>query len=82
MTDDSRTNPERPTGDARARPQTGDGRSSDPEERLGDPDRTRDRSDRARRKDPPRTTHGWLTMPEFGAAGSGGAEYEQGPETD
>ena len=28
------------------------------------------------------TTDGWLTVPEFGAAGSGGAEYEPGPDSD
>lgn len=27
----------------------------------------------------PHTTWRWLTAPEFGAAGSGGAEYEPGP---
>ena len=26
--------------------------------------------------EPPRTTTGWLTVPKFGAAGSGGLEYE------
>ena len=35
------------------------------------------------RQDPPRTTtFGWLTAPKFGAAGSGGAELEPGPERD
>lgn len=33
--------------------------------------------------DPPRTTTGkWFTAPKFGSAGSGGAEYEPGPERD
>jgi hypothetical protein len=32
---------------------------------------------------PPRTTSlGWLTVPKFGSAGSGGAELEPGPERD
>jgi len=32
---------------------------------------------------PPRTTtFGWLTVPKFGAAGSGGLELEPGPEAD
>ncbi len=32
---------------------------------------------------PPRTTtDGWLTVPKFGSAGSGGAELEPGPERD
>ncbi len=30
---------------------------------------------------PPRTTSkGWFTAPKFGSAGSGGAEFEPGPE--
>ena len=31
---------------------------------------------------PPRTTTGNVTSPKFGAAGSGGAELEPGPERD
>ncbi len=31
---------------------------------------------------PPRTTKGGITAPKFGSAGSGGAEYEPGPERD
>ncbi len=31
---------------------------------------------------PPRTTSGGITSPKFGAAGSGGAELEPGPERD
>ena len=31
---------------------------------------------------PPRTTTGKVTSPKFGAAGSGGAELEPGPEKD
>lgn len=31
---------------------------------------------------PPHTTRGKFTAPKFGAAGSGGAEYEPGPEKD
>ena len=57
-----------------------------------DPERRREKEaqDAARRTeeadrlrfDPPRTTEGWLTTPKFGAAGSGGAEYEPGEEKD
>jgi hypothetical protein len=31
---------------------------------------------------PPRTTWGKFTAPKFGSAGSGGAEFEPGPERD
>jgi len=31
---------------------------------------------------PPRTTRGFFTSPKFGSAGSGGAEFEPGPERD
>ena len=31
---------------------------------------------------PPRTTTGKFTAPKFGSAGSGGAEFEPGPERD
>ena len=31
---------------------------------------------------PPRTTRGIFTAPKFGSAGSGGAEFEPGPERD
>lgn len=31
---------------------------------------------------PPRTTRGKFTAPKFGSAGSGGAEFEPGPERD
>ena len=31
---------------------------------------------------PPRTTKGKFTAPKFGSAGSGGAEFEPGPERD
>ena len=35
----------------------------------------------APRPNPPRTTTGrWFTAPMFGSAGSGGAEFEPGPE--
>jgi len=47
------------------------------------PDEERPEGDDPLHPNPPRTTtDGWLTAPEFGAAGSGGAEYEPGPETD
>ena len=31
---------------------------------------------------PPRTSSGFFTAPKFGSAGSGGAEFEPGPERD
>jgi hypothetical protein len=41
------------------------------------------RDDEAIERNPPRTTTGgWFTAPKFGAAGSGGAELEPGPERD
>ncbi len=33
-------------------------------------------------QNPPRTTRGDFTAPKFGSAGSGGAEFEPGPERD
>ena len=33
-------------------------------------------------QNPPRTTRGIFTAPKFGSAGSGGAEFEPGPERD
>lgn len=33
-------------------------------------------------QNPPRTTRGGITSPKFGSAGSGGAEFEPGPERD
>jgi len=33
-------------------------------------------------QNPPRTTSGFFTAPKFGSAGSGGAEFEPGPERD
>ena len=33
-------------------------------------------------QNPPRTTRGNFTAPKFGSAGSGGAEFEPGPERD
>ena len=67
-------------------------RPSDTEELVGDtpasdklagseqrvqPSETDTRSEGA---NPPRTTTGKLTAPKFGSAGSGGAEFEPGPE--
>ena len=41
------------------------------------------RGDEVVKPNPPRTTTGgWLTVPKFGSAGSGGAELEPGPERD
>lgn len=33
-------------------------------------------------ENPPHTTSGKMTSPKFGSAGSGGAEFEPGPEKD
>lgn len=41
-----------------------------------------DELDPGEEPNPPRTTNGWFTAPKFGAAGSGGAEIEPGPEKD
>ncbi len=82
MPEGSGSDPERPARDADHRRHSEDGRSPDSQERLEDPDSRRDEVDRPHQKNPPRTTRGWFTAPEFGSAGSGGAEYEQGPETD
>jgi hypothetical protein len=38
--------------------------------------------DRPDEPNPPRTTRGNFTAPKFGSAGSGGAEFEPGPERD
>jgi len=40
---------------------------------------SRSASDRERHE-APHTTSGGITAPKFGSAGSGGAEYEKGPE--
>ena len=82
MPEGSRRDSERPARDADQRLHGEDGRPLDPHERVADPDSARDEADRLHQKNPPRTTQGWFTAPEFGSAGSGGAEYEQGPETD
>lgn len=39
-------------------------------------------SERIEEREPPYTTRGILTSPKFGAAGSGGLEYERPPEAD
>jgi hypothetical protein len=82
MTEDSERDPEGTDGHADARSHDVDGGSAAGEGEHTDSDAPRDQSDRPRHPNPPRTTRGWFTAPEFGAAGSGGAEYEQGPETD
>ena len=38
--------------------------------------------DSGEEQNPPRTTRGNFTAPKFGSAGSGGAEFEPGPERD
>ena len=45
-------------------------------------DRKASESDSAEEPNPPRTTSGNITSPKFGSAGSGGAEFEPGPERD
>jgi hypothetical protein len=40
------------------------------------------KQDSGNEQNPPRTSTGWLTSPKFGSAGSGGAEFEPGPEKD
>ena len=39
-------------------------------------------ADSREEENPPRTTRGNFTAPKFGSAGSGGAEFEPGPEKD
>jgi hypothetical protein len=82
MPESSGRDPERPSRDADHHRHSEEGPTPDPQERLADLDSPRDEADRLHQKNPPRTTRGWFTAPEFGSAGSGGAEYEQGPETD
>ena len=41
-----------------------------------------DAEESADEPNPPRTTRGFFTAPKFGSAGSGGAEFEPGPERD
>jgi hypothetical protein len=62
---------------------------TDTDELAGDKsrsDRTADKkaseTDSRDKPNPPRTTSGKLTSPKFGSAGSGGAEFEPGPERD
>ena len=40
------------------------------------------KEDSGEEQNPPRTTRGNFTAPKFGSAGSGGAEFEPGPERD
>ena len=56
------------------------GREPDPEVKIEEP-RNPDQ-DQADGVNPPRTTSGGITSPKFGSAGSGGAEFEPGPERD
>ena len=60
-----------------------DPKKSDSNDRSKDairPDRTA--SPNPPDQNPPRTTKGKWTAPKFGSAGSGGAEFEPGPEKD
>ena len=50
-----------------------------PDEELSDVSREEDPNYRG---NPPRTSKGNFTAPKFGSAGSGGAEFEPGPERD
>lgn len=59
--------------EASTRSHAADGAQAEPHEPPADP---------LHPNPPHTTTDGWLTTPEFGAAGSGGAELEPGPEKD
>jgi hypothetical protein len=48
------------------------------EAKIEDPEAQESREE----PNPPRTTRGIFTAPKFGSAGSGGAEFEPGPERD
>jgi hypothetical protein len=48
------------------------------EAKIEEPDAEESREE----PNPPRTTRGIFTAPKFGSAGSGGAEFEPGPERD
>ncbi|HMI55865.1 MAG TPA: hypothetical protein VK494_06745 [Gemmatimonadaceae bacterium] len=52
--------------------------------KIEDPDEldSLEEPDRPDEPNPPRTTRGNFTAPKFGSAGSGGAEFEPGPERD
>jgi hypothetical protein len=51
--------------------------------RKADDKRSKSNEDRSHSgANPPRTTKGGITAPKFGSAGSGGAEFEPGPEKD
>jgi len=56
------------------------GREPDRKSKIEEP-RSPDQ-DQADGVNPPRTTSGGFTSPKFGSAGSGGAEFEPGPERD
>lgn len=54
----------------------------DHDEGLDDTMQQADKKRSTSQSNPPWTTTGKVTSPKFGAAGSGGAEYEPGPEGD
>jgi hypothetical protein len=83
MSGDAARDPEH-LPDGADKPRQGEGVDAGEPEQEPDTDATRKASKPGPRHEPnpPYTTEGWLTTPEFGAAGSGGAEYEPGPETD
>jgi hypothetical protein len=53
-------------------------------EETADEDREREEEKKRKKRtpNPPYTTTGKITSPKFGSAGSGGAEFEPGPEND
>jgi len=54
-----------------------------PDEAEGDAHApTTDKNAKDQAPNPPRTTTGKFTAPKFGSAGSGGLEFEPGPERD
>ena len=53
-----------------------------PDEAEGDAHTPVPEESRTDAPNPPRTTTGKWTSPKFGSAGSGGAEFEPGPERD
>ena len=59
-------------------PPTGDQADGD----AHTPDADETTTDKTVHPNPPRTTKHGITAPKFGSAGSGGAEFEPGPERD
>jgi hypothetical protein len=79
MADEKGTEPSVPRGTDEENPVI-DTTSSKPlrEAKIEEPEVEESREE----PNPPRTTRGIFTAPKFGSAGSGGAEFEPGPERD